>query len=391
MRTIWKGPISFGALSIPVRLHAATEERVARFHQLHKTDDGEITIGRVCSLCGQAVPPEEVVRGYEYEKGRFVAISDDELREVPTRSARGIDIIEFVDAEAVDPFFFQRPYYLEPDEDGLRGYALLREAMEDQDKIAIGKLALHGKEHLVGIRGVDSMLILETMNWPEEIVSASFPILEKDAGLTEDEIDVASKIVDTLSSAWEPLQLHDEYRDALRDFISEKTAERHIAGDGRAKEAAEESASHPATGVDAFMSTLRSSLEMAQVRANAAEALGVSIGALSSRLDVPEPVLHTATGSREAQHEPGADEGAAKAGLEKADAVGGDAAGATKRPTAGPRRGALHISGRDREARALAEEAAGAQTDGSGVGSLPGIRVRAARASGKGRWRGAQR
>jgi DNA end-binding protein Ku len=352
MRTIWKGPISFGALSIPVRLHAATEERVVRFHQLHKKDDGEITLRRACSLCGEEMPPEEVIRGYEYEKGRFVAISDEDLREVPTRSARGIDIIEFVDVEAVDPFFFQRPYYLEPEEDGLKGYALLREAMEDQDKIAIGKLALHGKEHLVGIRGVDSMLILETMNWPEEIVTALFPILEKDAGLTQDEIDLASEIVDTLSSDWEPLQLHDEYRDALKDFVSKKATARPVAGDVEAEGATTESPGYSRLGPDAFLATLRASLEMAQIRANAAEALGVSIGALSSRLDVPQPAL---------------------------------------RPVEDARRGVPRASGHDREARAVAEEAAGARTDGSGVGSAPGIRVRSARTSGSGRAPGAKK
>lgn len=262
MRMIWKGAISFGLITIPVRLYPATQERTVAFHQLHDKDGGRIHYTRVCSLCGEEVPYDHLVRGYEHEKGRFVSLNDADLLAVRARSSRTIDLVQFVDLAAVDPIYFQKPYYLEPDELGLKPYQLLRQAMEGADKVAVGKLALHAKEHLVTLRPHGGMLILETMNWPDEIREAAFPGLEADPGIRPQELEMAESLVESLSAEWRPEEFRDEYREALLALINEKVAGLPV------EEPAEEApagAGRPGEVVD-FLAALQASIEAAKQR-----------------------------------------------------------------------------------------------------------------------------
>ena len=264
MKMIWKGAISFGLVSIPVRMYPATEAKTVTFHQLHDKDGARIYYSRVCSQDGEEVPYDHIVRGYEYEKDRFVSLTDDDLRAVPTRSARTIDLFEFVDADSVDPFFFDRPYYLEPEELGLKPYQLLRRAMEQQGKIAIGKLALHAKEHLVSLRPAGMMIVLETMHWPDEIREAAFPILHEEPTIRPQELEMAERLVDSLSAEWRPEEFKDEYREALLALLRDKVAGKKLEAPVEEK---------PGEVVD-FVAALQASVEAAEKRAKEARAGG---------------------------------------------------------------------------------------------------------------------
>lgn len=260
MKMIWKGAISFGLITIPVRLYPAVKEKTVAFHQLHDWDGGRIFYTRTCSLCGEEVPFDHIVRGYEYEKGRYVALSENDLLAVRARSSRTIDLVQFVDLASVDPIYFQKPYYLEPEEVGLKAYQLLRQAMEAAGKVAVGKLALHAKEHLVSIRSYADKLVLETMNWPDEIRQVDFPILERDPGVRPQELEMARSLVESLSAEWRPEEFRDEYRDALLALIDEKVA-------GLPVEAPEEPADgRPGEVVD-FMAALQAGIAAAKARA----------------------------------------------------------------------------------------------------------------------------
>lgn len=265
---IWKGAISFGLITIPVRLYPATEERAVAFHQLHDRDGGRIVYTRTCSLCGEEVPFDHILRGYEYEKDRYVSLTDDELLTVRARSSRTIDLVQFVDLAAVDPIYFQKPYYLEPEEMGLKAYALLRDAMEGAGKVAVGKLALHAKEHLVVLRPYSRMLVLETMNWPDEIRAAEFTVLDGDPRIRPQELEMAKSLVESLSAEWRPEEYRDEYRDALLALIDEKVAGLPL---GAPAEEPERAAVAPGEVVD-FVAALQASIEAAKQRAASAAA-----------------------------------------------------------------------------------------------------------------------
>jgi DNA end-binding protein Ku len=262
MKMIWKGAISFGLITIPVRLYPAVQEKTVAFHQLHDRDGGRIYYSRVCSLCGEEVPYDHLVRGYEYEKGRFIALTDDDLLAVRARSSRTIDLVQFVDAAAIDPVYFQKPYFLEPDELGLKPYQLLRQAMETAGKVGVGKLALHAKEHLVTLRAYAGMLVLETMNWPDEIREAAFAILDTEPALQPRELEMATSLVQSLSAEWRPEEFRDEYRDALLALIEEKVA--GLPVEAPAEEAPAD-ADRPGEVVD-FVAALQASIEAAQQR-----------------------------------------------------------------------------------------------------------------------------
>jgi DNA end-binding protein Ku len=254
MKTIWKGAISFGLVTIPVKVYGATEEKTLRFNQVHETDGGRIKYKRVCSVDGEEVPYGEIVKGYEYEKDHYVTLTDEELDALPVPTARAIEIERFVDSEQIDPIYFQRSYYLVPDGTGAKAYHLLREAMSDDDKVALAKVAFRDKEHLATVRLRENVLMLETMFWPDEIREASFDELDEDVELRPQELKMARSLIDSLTDDFEPKDLHDEYRAALEDLISKKVQGEEITY----AEPAE-----PSKVVD-LMDALRASVEAAQ-------------------------------------------------------------------------------------------------------------------------------
>lgn len=261
-RTMWKGAISFGLVSIPVRLYTATEERTLRFNQLHDEDGGRIRYLRVCSACGQEVPFEHIVKGYEVEKDRYVVMTDEDFDAVPVESSRAIDILQFVDLDEIDPVFFQKSYYLVPEEVGLKAYTLLRDAMEETGRVGIAKVSFRDKEHLAALRFRGEAFVLETMFWPDEIRDVSGFDELRDAAkvkIRPQEVQMATSLVDNLTAAFDPTQFRDEYREALLGIV-----ERKLAG-----ETIEVPAEEPTSRVVDLMEALKASVEATKGRAEA--------------------------------------------------------------------------------------------------------------------------
>ncbi len=254
MKTIWKGAISFGLVTIPVKVYGATEEKTLHFNQLHAADGGRIRYKRVCSVCGEEVGFQDIVKGYEYEKDHYVTLSDEELDALPVPTARSIEIERFVESEQIDPIYFQRSYYLVPEGTGLKAYHLLREAIGDDGKVALAKVAFREKEHLATVRLRDNVLVLETMYWPDEIRAARFDELDEEVELRPQEIKMARSLIDSLTDDFQPDEFHDAYRAALEDAIARKVQGEEITF-------AEEA--EPSKVVD-LMEALRASVEAAK-------------------------------------------------------------------------------------------------------------------------------
>jgi len=225
---MWKGAISFGLVSVPVGLYTATEEKSLHFNQLHDEDFGRIKYQRVCSKCGEMVDFEHIVKGYEYEKDKYVVLSDEDLDAVPVESSKAIDIVQFVDLADIDPIYFQKSYYLVPEETGLKAYTLLRRAMEEDGRVAIAKVAFREKEHLAALRFKDNVFVLETMFWPDEIRAADFEVLDKKVQIRDQEVQMAKSLIDNLTDAFKPEQFKDEYREALLDIVEKKVSGEEI-------------------------------------------------------------------------------------------------------------------------------------------------------------------
>jgi DNA end-binding protein Ku len=221
-RAIWKGSITFGLISIPVGLFTAIEERDVSFHMLSGKDGSRIRFKRVSEKSGREVDYGDIVRGYEYEKGKYVTFTDDELDRIPSDSVRAIDVVSFVDKEDVDPVYFQQPYFLAPEEAGLKAYQLFLNALEKSNKVGVGKVTIREKERLCTIRVKDEVLVLETMHWPDEIRAPSFDVLEKRTNVRPQEVKMAESLIRNLSDDFRPEEFEDTYRQRLEEFIEAK-------------------------------------------------------------------------------------------------------------------------------------------------------------------------
>jgi DNA end-binding protein Ku len=225
---MWKGTISFGLVSIPVGLFPATEEKTLRFNQLHDEDHGRIKYKRVCAIDDEEVPFEHIVKGYEYEKEKYVVLEDEDLAAAPIKSSRAIDIVQFVDLSDIDPIYFQKTYYLVPEETGVKAYTLLRQAMAEDGRVAVAKVALREKERLCTLRFKDDVLVLETMYWPDEIRASEFEVLDKRVDARPQEVQMAKGLIENLTEEFDPTQFKDEYREALLDIVEKKVAGEEI-------------------------------------------------------------------------------------------------------------------------------------------------------------------
>ena len=223
-RSMWKGAISFGLVTIPVAVYPATEEKSLKFNQLHEPDMGRIRYKRVCSVDGDEVEYDQIVKGYEVEKDRYVTITEDDLDAVPIPSSRAIDIQQFVELEEIDPILFKKSYYLIPEETGAKAYALLRKALSEQAKVGIAKVSFRDKEHLAALRFKDDVFVLETMYWPDEVRAADFDTLGSDEKVRENEVDMARSLIDSLTEPWQPEAYTDAYREALLEIVEKKLA-----------------------------------------------------------------------------------------------------------------------------------------------------------------------
>lgn len=224
MKTMWRGAISFGLVSIPIRVYTATEEKTLRFNQLHEKDHGRIRYNRVCAKCGEEVSYEDIVKGYEYEKDQYVILTDEDFDAVPVESTRTIDIAQFVDRSEIDPIYYKKTYYLGPEEAGVKAYQLLRDALEEGDRVGVAKVSFRDKEHLAAVRLKDKALVMDTMFWPDEIREAEFPDLEKPAKVSDKELQMAQSLIENLTEPWNPEAFRDEYREALMEIVEKKVA-----------------------------------------------------------------------------------------------------------------------------------------------------------------------
>jgi DNA end-binding protein Ku len=223
---IWSGTISFGLVTIPVKLFTAVRANDLRFNFLHKTDNGRIHNERHCSVCNEKVEYADLVRGYEYEKGRYVTVTDDDLKRVNVEATQSVEIVEFVELDQINPMYFDTPYYLEPEKKGRHAYALLRESLRASGKVGIARVVIRSREHLAALKPNGEALVLELMHYAEELVAQDdfdFPSLKEDVAPAE--LKVAKMLIDTMSvEAFAPEKFRDTYRDDVMAMIEARAA-----------------------------------------------------------------------------------------------------------------------------------------------------------------------
>jgi DNA end-binding protein Ku len=259
MRAVWKGSVSFGLVNIPIALYSATRSEDVRFKQLRKSDLSPIRYQRVAEADGKEVPWEEIVKGYEYEKGHFVVMSDEDFERVDVEATQSIDIIDFVELEQVNPMFFQKPYYLEPQKGGDKAYALLRDTLKETGKTGIAKVVIKTRQYLAALKPQDDLLVLQLLHFADELAAPDKLNVPRQLEISKKEIETAKALVENLTVEWEPERYHDEYRSALMELIEEKVA----AG---GKQVATPAAGRPrkATNVVDLVKVLQESLAQAQ-------------------------------------------------------------------------------------------------------------------------------
>jgi len=256
MRSIWKGAISFGLVTIPVKLYSATEQRDVAFHQVHREDGGRIKFKRVCTKDGEEVPYSDIAKGYELPSGEIVVLTDEDFANVPLSTSRRIDVLMFAPMEQVDPIYFNKSYYLEPEAKAAKPYALLREALEATDRVAIVKVALRQRESLAVLRVRDRVIMMQTLLWPDEVRAAEFPILEDEVELRPQELRMAASLVESMAADFEPDEFEDDYQKALVQLVDAKL-------EGAAPAPVEASEESPSEVVD-LLSALQASVDRAR-------------------------------------------------------------------------------------------------------------------------------
>lgn len=223
MRPIWKGHLTFGLVTIPVKLYTATEAKDIRFRLLHKADMTPIQNKRYCPAHEQIVDWNDVVRAYEYAKGKFVPVTEEELDNVPLETAGTVSVSAFVELAEIDPIYYDKSYYLAPDEGGQKAFRLLHDTMEESTKVAVGKVVIREKEHLVAVRPLDGALVMSTLYYADEVRSTEdIPEFPVQAKVHPNEKKMALQLVEGLAAEFNPTEYRDEYRDALLKVINAK-------------------------------------------------------------------------------------------------------------------------------------------------------------------------
>jgi DNA end-binding protein Ku len=228
MRSIWRGSIAFGLVSIPVRLYSATERKDIRFHQVHRQDGGRVRFERVCAKCGRQVPYSEIAKGCELPSGEIVMLTDEDFAKLPLPTRRRIEVLLFAPTEQVDPIYFEKPYYLEPEAQGTKPYVLLRDAMDDSGKVGVAKVAIRQRESLATVRVRGGVFVVETMLWPDEVREPDFGFLREDVDVRPQEMQMAFSLIETMAGAFDPTQYEDRYREALEELIQAKLEGRRL-------------------------------------------------------------------------------------------------------------------------------------------------------------------
>lgn len=224
MRSMWKGSVSFGLVTIPIQLYAATENKNVSLRQVHEKDGGRIQYKRFCSVEGVEVPYGEIARGYEADDGEMVVLTDADLEGLPLSSSKTIDVLEFVPLESIDPLHYDRHYYLEPQQAAAKPYVLLRDALQKSGHVAIAKVSLRQRETLALLRVHADVLVMTTMLWPDEVRKPDFGFLREDAPqVRPQELSMAGSLIDSMSEPlFDPGKYTDHYREALESVIAAK-------------------------------------------------------------------------------------------------------------------------------------------------------------------------
>jgi DNA end-binding protein Ku len=257
--TIWTGSISFGLVSVPVRLVPATKSRDVSFHQLQEGTGSRIRYRRVSETTGEEVSNDQIVKGYDLGGGQYVVMEPDELAALAPKASKQIEIEDFVDLDQIDPLYFDTPYYVVPDKNAAKPYQLLVRAMDELRKVAIGRVVLRSKERLVAIRPLDGMLCIEMMRYADEVLPHA-GLAGEEGEVSERELAMARQLVESLAGDFEPERYHDEYREQLLDLIDRKAAGEQIVAQPQAQE--------PAKVLD-LMAALEASLARASERGDA--------------------------------------------------------------------------------------------------------------------------
>ncbi len=224
MRSIWRGAVSFGLVSIAVKLYSATEDHDVKFHQVHKADGGRVKYRRVCSVDGEEIEYADIAKGYELPDGQLVVLTDADLDELPLGSKHEIEVLQFVDQSEIDPVHFEKTYYLEPEGAATRPYVLLRTALEKAGQVAITKIAIRQRESLAALRVRDDVLVLHTMRWPDEIRTPSFGFQDEDITAKPAELAMAESLISTMSGSFDATAFTDDYKEAMTALLEAKLA-----------------------------------------------------------------------------------------------------------------------------------------------------------------------
>jgi DNA end-binding protein Ku len=254
-RAIWKGSISFGLVNIPIALYPATRREEFKFRLLRKSDLSPVNYKRVAEKDGREVSWDQIVKGYEYEKGKYVVLKDEDFERVDLEATQTVDIQDFVDQEEIDPMFFYKPYYLEPQKGGDKAYALLRDALKDSGKVGIAKVVIKTRQYLAGVKPEDGVLLLELMHFADELADPGKLHVPKKTEVGKREMNMAKSLIDSMSAKWNPEKYKDDYREALMEVIEEK-----VEAGGKEIEEKPKKAPKPTKIID-LVSVLQKSLE----------------------------------------------------------------------------------------------------------------------------------
>ncbi|WP_332643593.1 non-homologous end joining protein Ku [Aeromicrobium sp.] len=221
MRSIWKGAISFGLVNVPIKLYSATESHDVSLHQVHNKDGGRIRYQRRCEVCEKVVAYEDIDKAYD-DGSHTVVLTDEDFKSLPAEYTREIEVLEFVPDDQIDPIRFDKSYFLEPEDQSLKPYVLLRKALEDSDRTAIVTFAMRQKTRLAALRVRDGVLILQTMLWDDEVREVDFPILDETVRISAKERDMAAQLVDSLAADFQSSDFKDDYQEQLRTLVEAK-------------------------------------------------------------------------------------------------------------------------------------------------------------------------
>jgi DNA end-binding protein Ku len=290
MQAIWKGTISFGMVTIPIKVYSATEEKDISFRQVHTEDGGRIRYKRFCEKDGQEVPYSDIGKGYELPDGRMMILSSEDFAQLPLPSAKSIEVLEFVPLDQVDPLYFAKAYYLAADGVGAKPYVLLRDSLTKTGQCALVKVAIRTRETLALLREKDGALVLQTMLWPDEVRASEFAVPGSDVTVKDQERAMAESYIATLEAEFDPTRYHSEYREALEELVEAKAS-------GLEPAAVQEEADDSGEVVD-LVAALRASVDAAKKRRG--EQVGDDTGDTAST----EPAKKTATKSSAAKKSP---------------------------------------------------------------------------------------